>query len=43
MKLFNIKIKSSQIKHRVTWSFNPSTRVVKSKKIYSRKNYKVDF
>ena len=35
-------IKIPKIKTRVTWGFNPSTRVVKSKKIYNRKKYKVD-
>ncbi len=34
-------IKSSQIKTRVTWGFNPVARVKPSKKVYSRKNYKV--
>ena len=29
-----------QLKSRVTWSFNPVTRVVKSKKNYSRKREK---
>ena len=29
-----------QIKKRVTWGFNPVTRVVKSKKIYNRKRDK---
>jgi len=32
-------IKSSQIKTRVVWGFNPITRVKPSKKVYSRKNY----
>jgi hypothetical protein len=36
MKKTDIKVKS-----RVTWGFNPVSRVVKSKKIYSRKNYKI--
>lgn len=31
--------KSSQIKTRVTWGFNPSTRVVKDKQSYSRKKF----
>ena len=35
-----LSINSSQIKARVTWGFNPVTRTIKSKKIYSRKNYK---
>ncbi|EDZ63560.1 hypothetical protein SMGD1_2051 [Sulfurimonas gotlandica GD1] len=36
-----LKIKTSEIKSRVTWGFNPVTRVKKSKKDYSRKNYKM--
>lgn len=36
-----LKIKTSKIKTRVTWGFNPVTRVKSSKKIYSRKNYKI--
>ncbi len=35
-----MKIRSSQIKTRVTWDFNPVARVKPSKKIYSRKKYK---
>ena len=37
-----IKLKIPKQKQRVTWGFNPITRVVKNKKTYSRKNYKVD-
>ncbi len=37
MKKINISVGTSQIKTRITWSFNPIQRVVKSKKIYSRK------
>ncbi len=33
-------VKISKIKQRITWGFNPKTRVVKSKKLYSRKNIK---
>jgi len=33
-------IKISKIKQRVTWAFNPVTRVVKSKKRYSRNKSK---
>jgi hypothetical protein len=33
--------KSSDIKCRVTWGFNPVSRVKSSKKAYSRKNYKI--
>ena len=29
-------MKVQKLKHRVTWGFNPVTRVVKSKKRYSR-------
>jgi len=29
------------IKKRVVWGFNPITRVKKSKKVYTRKNYKL--
>jgi len=29
-----------KLKTRVTWGFNPVTRVVKSKKVYNRKKYK---
>lgn len=36
-----LKIKTYKIKHRVIWGFNPVTRVKSSKKVYSRKNYKV--
>jgi len=36
-----IKIKIPQQKQRVTWGFNPITRVKPSKKHYNRKNYKV--
>ena len=41
MKKQSINIKSSKIKTRVTWGFNPVARVVPSKKSYSRKNYRV--
>jgi len=34
-----IKIESSQIKTRVTWGFNPVTRVIKNKPTYSRKKF----
>ena len=40
MKKSSIKI--PKIKQRVTWAFNPVTRVVKSKKLYSRKKFKID-
>lgn len=38
-----LTIKPSQIKTRVTWGFNPTTRTIPSKKLYSRKNYKIDY
>jgi hypothetical protein len=41
-KFMKIKIKIPQQKQRVTWEFNPVTRVKPSKKCYSRKNYKVE-
>ncbi|SMP85888.1 hypothetical protein SAMN06313486_10124 [Epsilonproteobacteria bacterium SCGC AD-308-P11] len=37
-----ITIKIAKVKHRVTWAFNPVTRVVKSKKAYDRNQYKID-
>lgn len=33
----SLSIKSSDIKSRVLWGFNPITRVKPSKKVYSRK------
>lgn len=36
-------IKVPRIKQRVLWGFNPATRTVKSKKVYSRKNYRVEY
>ncbi len=36
-----LTVKSSDIKYRVIWGFNPVTRVKSSKKKYSRKNYRV--
>jgi len=38
-----IIIKIPKIKSRVTWGFNPVTRTIKSKKLYSRKNYKINY
>lgn len=35
-------IKILKIKQRVTWTFNPVTRVIKSKKLYNRKKFKID-
>ncbi len=43
MQKQTLTIKSSQIKKRVTWGFSPTTRVKRSKKAYSRKNYKTPF
>lgn len=37
-----IRIKIPQQKNRVTWGFNPVTRVKPSKKIYSRKNKRIE-
>ncbi|WP_265936268.1 hypothetical protein [Poseidonibacter antarcticus] len=36
-------IKIPKLKQRVTWGFNPVTRTIKSKKLYSRKNCKIEF
>jgi len=33
-------MRGKKIKKRVTWGFNPATRVVKSKKVYCRKHYR---
>ena len=33
-------MKVQKLKHRITWGFNPVTRVVKSKKRYSRNKLK---
>jgi len=38
-----IIIKIPKIKSRVTWGFNPVTRTIKSKKLYTRKNYKIEY
>ena len=38
-----ITIKIPKIKSRVTWGFNPVTRTIKSKRLYSRKNYKIEY
>jgi len=32
-----------RVKTRITWAFNPVTRVVKSKKIYNRKKLKIEY
>jgi len=37
-----LTIKTSQIKTRIVWGFNPVTRTKKSKKLYTRKNQKVE-
>jgi hypothetical protein len=43
MKKITMK-KPPQTKSRVFWNINPVTRVVKNKKIYSRKkNFQMDF
>jgi len=41
MKKMEIKVKKPKV--RILWGFNPVSRVVKNRKIYSRKNYKVDY
>jgi hypothetical protein len=38
-----LTIKVPKVKIRVTWGFNPCSRTIKSKKIYSRKNYKINY
>lgn len=35
-----IQIKIPKVKTRVTWGFNPITRISKDKKAYSRTSYK---
>ena len=43
---YNKKSKKAQreqdLKHRNTWNINPKSRVVKSKKIYKRKRFRVN-
>ena len=34
--------KKNNIKHRITWGFNPATRTIPSKKVYSRKKSTVN-
>jgi len=41
MKTQTIKI--PKLKQRVTWGFNPATRTIKSKKIYNRKKFKIEY
>jgi len=41
MKTTTIKI--PKLKQRVTWGFNPTTRTIKSKKIYNRKKIKIEY
>jgi len=41
MKSTTAKNKQYKIKTRITWEFNPVTRTIKSKKVYSRKNFKI--
>jgi len=43
MKKQKLTIKKSKIKTRITWGFNPTTRTIPSKKLYTRKNYKVTY
>ena len=40
MKLITINNNQHKIKNRIIWGFSPVSRTVKSKKIYSRKNFK---
>ncbi len=42
MKKQKLAVERSKIKTRVTWGFSPVTRVVPSKKRYTRKNRKSD-
>ena len=42
MEVIMKKSNTKKPKNRVTWGFNPVSRVVKSKKLYSRKGYIVD-
>ena len=42
MKLITINNNQYKIKIRFVWGFNPVSRTLKSKKIYSRKNFKAD-
>ncbi len=35
--------KIQKVKTRILWGFNPSTRVIKNRKIYSRKNFKLEY
>lgn len=35
-------IKIPKNKTRITWAFNPVTRVIKNKKAYNRKKFKLD-
>ncbi len=37
------KVTVKKLRKRVVWGFNPTTRVIKNKKIYSRKNYKAEY
>lgn len=41
MKKLTINKATNQFKNRVFWGFNPVSRVVKNKKAYSRKSYKI--
>ena len=38
-----IVLNNKKAKRRVTWGFNPVSRVKSSKKLYSRKKYKINY
>ncbi|WP_265936270.1 hypothetical protein [Poseidonibacter antarcticus] len=37
-----ITIKIPKLKQRISWGFNPTTRTMKSKKLYSREKFKAE-
>ena len=41
IQMNRITIKIPKLKQRVVWNMKPTTRVKESKKIYSRKNWKM--
>lgn len=42
MKLVTINSNQHKIKNRIIWGFYPVSRMIKSKKNYSRKKFKLD-
>ena len=42
-KITLVITKENRPRERITWGFNPVTRKIPSKKVYSRKNYKIDY